>query len=279
MGGKILVLGSGGRVGSKLVRSLVERGERVKAASRGATPAEGAETIAFDYRDCSTYGHALEGVDRVFVMAPDGYTDPGALLTPMIHAAAARGVKNVLMSVIGADADEDHPYRRVELFLEKTGAQFIILRPNTFADNFHSHWLEGIRHGVIAVPAADSKTGFIDVRDVAECAAAALTTNAFSGLAFDLTGPKALSYHEAAAILSQAIGRPIVYKPVDEETFVGMLATAGVPEDYARYVAGVFRPVREGRMDRVTADVERLTGKKPRSLETYAKDNAAALSA
>ncbi len=279
MAGKVLVLGASGTVGTKLVRALLEKGERVKAGSRRATPAKDAEAVAFDYQDCSTYGHALEGVDRIFVMAPSGYLDPVALLTPVIRAAAARGIKNVLMTVLGVDADDDHPYRRVELFLEKTGAQFIVLRPSTFADNFHSHWLEGIRHGVIALPAADSKSSFIDTRDIAECAAAALTSDAFNGVAFKLTGPEALSYAQAAAILSRALGEPIAYKPVDDETFIGMLTAAGVPDAYAHYIAGTFLSVREGRFAQVTGDVERLTGRPPRGLETYAKDYAAVLAA
>lgn len=277
MAGKVLVLGSGGTVGSKLVRALLQKGERVKAGTRGAAPAKDAEAAAFDYQDCSTYGHALEGVDRIFVMAPGGYLDPVALLTPVIRAAAARGIKNVLMTVLGVDADDDQPYRQVELFLEKTGAQFVILRPSTFADNFHSHWLQGIRHGVIALPAADSKTSFIDTRDIAECASAALTSDAFNGGAFNLTGPEALSYAQAATILSRAIGKPIAYQPVDAETFIGMLTAAGVPDAYAQYIAGTFRSVREGRFAQVTGDVERLIGRPPRGLETYAKDNAAAL--
>lgn len=279
MTGKILVLGGGGTVDSKVVRALVEKGERVKAGSRMAAPAAGAEAVAFDYQDCSTYSHALEGVDRIFVMAPGGYLDPVALLNPIIHAAAARGIKTVLMTVLGADADDELPYRQVELFLEKTGAQFVIIRPNWFADNFHTYWLEQIRRGAITVPAANGKTSFIDVRDIADSAAAVLTSDAFNGQAFNLTGPEALSYGEAASILSRVTGKPITYSPVDEQTFIGTLTAADMPDSHARYFARLFRPVREGQMARVTDDVESLTGKKARTLETYAQDNLTALTA
>src|SRR3712207_7295368 len=46
-------------------------------------------------------------------------------------------------------------------------------------DNFQLFWLEGIKHGVIAVPAGEGKSSFIDVRDIASSAAAALTSSAF----------------------------------------------------------------------------------------------------
>lgn len=279
MAGKILVLGSNGTIGSKVVRGLVARGETVKAASRKATAVDGAEAVAFDYEDAATFGPALEGVDRLFVLTPAGYLDPVGLVGPIITTAAARGIKVVLMTVIGVDADDNIPYRQLELQLEKTGAPFVILRPNWFSDNFQSYWIEGIRHGAIAVPAAEGKTSFIDTRDIAESIVAALTSDTFNGRAFNLTGPEALSYGEAAAILSRVTGKPVAYTPVDDGTFVGTLVGAGVPEDYARFLASIFHPVREGWVANPTGDVKTLTGHAPRSLETYARDNSEALKA
>ena len=72
-------------------------------------------------------------------------------------------------------------------------------------------------------------------------------------------------------------GRPIAYTPVDDGGFVGILTGAGGPEPYARFLATLFHPVREGWTARVTGDVETLTGHAPRSLATYAQDNAARL--
>ncbi|HEV7308273.1 SDR family oxidoreductase [Ensifer sp.] len=277
MTGKILVLTANGTIGGKLVVALVARGEAVKAATRKATPIEGAEAVTFDYLDASTHDTALVGVDRLFVLAPGGHLDPVGLLGPIVKTAAARGIKIVLMTVIGVDADDSIPYRQVELLLEKSGTPYVILRPNWFADNFHSYWIEGIRHGTISVPAAEGKTSFIDARDIAESAAVALTSDAFNGRAFNLTGPEALSYDEAAAILSRVTGRPIAYAPVDDETFVDILTGAGVPSDYARFLASIFYPVRQGWVATPTGDVKTLTGHEPRSVETYARDNIAAL--
>lgn len=70
MAGKILVLGANGTIGSKVVQALVVRGETVKAASRKATAVDGAEAVAFDYEDAASFGPALEGVDRLFVLTP-----------------------------------------------------------------------------------------------------------------------------------------------------------------------------------------------------------------
>ena len=275
----ILVLGATGNVGRPLVKALLAKGETVRAASRSGKPVEGAEGVAFDYADPTSFGLAFDGVDRAYVMLPAGYVAAKELLLPVVEAAVARGVKIVFQSVFGVEADDSIPYRQVEIAIEKSGVPYVILRPNWFSDNFHTYWKAGVDHGVIAVPAADGKSSFIDVRDIAESAAAALTSDRFDGRAFNLTGPAALGYDEAAAILSKTIGRSISYTPVEDEPFIGMLMGAGVPEDYARLLTSIFYPARQGWAAAVTGDVETLTGNPPRSVETYAADNAATLAA
>lgn len=276
MAGKILVLGATGNVGRPLVRALMARGEAVKAASRSGKPVDGAEGVAFDVADPMTFPHAFEGVDRAFVMLPGGYTEAKALLLPVIEAAATRGVKVVLLSVLGVDADDSIPYRQAELALEKSGVRWVVLRPNWFTDNFINYWKPGIdAAGVIALPAADGKSSFIDVRDIADSAAVALTTDRFDNKAFNLTGPEAIGYADAAALISEAAGKPVVYHPIDDDTFVGNLVGAGVPEVYARFLASIFYPVREGWTAVITNDVRTLTGHPARRVADWVKENAA----
>ena len=279
MSSKILVLGATGTVGRHVVDRLLAKGEAVKAASRAGKPVAAAEGVAFDYARPGTFGPALEGVDRAYVLLASGYVDSKGLLLPVIEAAAARKVKVVLQSVIGVDADDSIPYRQVEIALEKSGTPYVILRPNWFSDNFHTFWKPGIDHGQIALPAAEGKSSFIDARDVAASGVAALTSSSFDGKAFNLTGPEALSYTQAAAILSEAIGKPVSYNAVSDEAFIDMLTGAGVSADYASFLASIFYPVREGWTAVVNGEVETLTGKAPRSLQTYAADYAAALKA
>lgn len=66
---------------------------------------------------------------------------------------------------------------------------------------------------------------------------------------------------------------------MDDATFIGILTGAGVPVDYASFLASIFHPVREGWTAAVTGDVETLTGKAPRALQRYAGDYAATLKA
>lgn len=279
MSDKILVLGATGNVGRPTVRALISKGVTVKAASRIGNSVDGAEGVKFEYGDPNTFGPALDGVDRVFVLLPAGSVDPLSLALPFIEAAIARKVKVVFHSVFGVEADETNPYRVIETTLEQSGNSFVILRPNWFADNFHASWKDAIKFGQIAVPADDGKSSFIDARDIALAAATVLTSSVFDGQSFNLTGPEALSYSDTTAILSDVLGRTITYTPVDDATFIDLLINAGVSEDYAEFLATIYYPVREGWTEVVTSDVERITGRPPHSFRSYAQDHRAEFAA
>ncbi|WP_315905284.1 SDR family oxidoreductase [Vibrio fluvialis] len=274
---KVLVLGASGHVGQPLVAELLAKGEQVKAASRSGQAFGAAEGVVFDFADPTTFDAAFDGVDRAYVMLPGGYVESKALLEPVIQAAAERNVKVVFQSVLGVDADDSIPYRQVEIALENSGVPYVILRPNWFADNFHTYWKAGIDQGVIGVPAGEGKSSFIDVRDIASSAAAALTTNRFDNQAFNLTGPEALSYAQAAQKISAALGKPVAYQAMEEGAFCDLLKSVGVPADYAEFLTSIFYPVREGWTACVSDAVVTLTGKAPRSLDEYIADHLAEL--
>ena len=279
MSDKVLVFGAGGNIGAPLVETLLARGVPVRAASRsGAAPA-GAEGVVVDLAEPSTVPAAFDGVGAAFIMLPAGSVAIAERLLPAVQAAAERGVKVVLLSVLGAETNEANPYRQVELALIASGVKHVILRPNWFSDNFHTYWKAGVDAGVISVPAGEGRSSFVDVRDIAASAAAALTSDAFDGQGFSLTGPQALSYAEAAKVLSGVVGRPVAYRAVDDDAFIGALTGAGVPDDYAHLLTAIFAPVREGWTAAVSDDVERLTGRPAIDLATYARDHAADLGA
>ena len=274
MTGTILVLGGTGTVGSKLADALKAQGAAIRIATRNPKTAD---EVRFDFADPATFGEAFEGVDRAFLLSPTGYSDPIALLTPVLDYAIERGIKVVFQTAFGVNASDDIPFRQLELKLERSGVPYVILRPNWFSDNFGFYWLAQVHKGELRLPAADGKTSFIDARDVADCAAAALLTDRFDKNAYDLTGPEAVSYGETAEILSSVLGRRIAYQPVDDETFVSEGVAAGLPEDYATMIAGIFSLVRMGVPAHVTDSVRTMTGREPRRVDAYIRDNAAHL--
>ena len=278
MNGKILVVGSTGTVGQHLVKLLSDAGEQVLAASTSPqkVPAlPGVEPVRLDLKDAATYSAALDGVDRIFLLSPTGALDTYELLAPFIQQAVAdRTRKIVFQTAIGVESSDDIPLRRVELLIEQSGAPYVHLRPNWFSDNFHSYWLDMVKAGVIALPTGDARTSFIDARDIAASAAAVLQSERFDCRAFTLTGSESLTYAEAAAILSEVLGRTVTHVDVDEEIFIKSSLAAGNPEERARQLAMLLHVVKLGYVAQVTPDVEELTGRAPITVTQYARDYA-----
>lgn len=277
--GVILVTGASGTVGRHVVAELVRLGQRIRALSRKPSfdlqPAC-LEVARFDYADPTTFEPALRDVDRLFLLAPTGYVDSNRFTAAFLELALSRVDKVVVISVQGADAGFASSHHALEQRIERSGVPFVILRPTWFADNFHTFWLPGIvRDGIIPLPAAESRSAFVDARDVASCAVRALTTPDHDGRRFVLTGPTALTYGEAANVLSSASGRVIRYVDVAEEVFERDVVQAGMPPDYAKLIVGLLRLVRNGVTSEITAAVRGLTGEAPRSFEQYAAHYAA----
>jgi uncharacterized protein YbjT (DUF2867 family) len=284
MAAKILVTGGTGAVGSEVVKRLLSAGVPVRATTR-RPPLDpgtaGVEWLPFEVgargAEC---GRLLDGIERVFLMAPTGYVDQYALLSPWIEAArVSRVARVVLMTAQGVDADDRIPFRRAELELIDAGLGYAILRPAWFMQNFHTFWGHGIRRqGVLAVPAGDGRLVFVDTRDVAEVAATLLLADSVEDQAVDVTGPEACDHAYAAAVLAAATGRSVRYENVAPEVCFRTLVAWGMPDDYAGLVLEMFAEVRDGGAVNVTNVVERITGHRPRDLATYARDYRAHLS-
>lgn len=274
MAGTILVLGGTGTVGAKLVNALRAKGEAVRTASRNPV-ADG--EVRFDFSDAETFAEAFNGVDRVYMLSPAGYSDQVGTVSPVMQFAIGRKLKIVLQTAMGVDVSDAVPLRKLELILQKSGTPHVILRPNWFSDNFGSYWLNQVRAGMLRLPAADGRTSFVDARDIAASAAAALTSDRFDGQALDLTGPEAITYGQAAEKLSKTTGKTVSYTPVDKETFVSETVQAGVPPIYAGLLGEIFGYVQMGAAERTTDSVLKLTGTAPRTLDSFLNDNAAHL--
>jgi uncharacterized protein YbjT (DUF2867 family) len=270
-----LIVGASGTVGRELATRLAAAGHTVRRAT-SRTPAA-PDQVRLDLLTHEGLAQAFDGIDRAFLLAPPGHTNPHELLGPLIEQARAQRLdKLVLMTAMGADADPTAPMRRAELQLEASGVPFNVIRPNWFMQNFHTFWLAGIReHGTIFLPTGTAKGSFIDARDIAAVAAALLGSHAHDGQAFDLTGERALDHDEAAAILSRATGRSIRYQDIPPAAMLDGLLGAGLPRPYAEFLITILGYFKAGYAERTTDAVQRLTGQAPIDFESYAQEHHA----
>jgi uncharacterized protein YbjT (DUF2867 family) len=271
---KILVIGSSGTVGSELFAQLSAAGHDVLKATSRAPSQPG--QVHLNLLTGEGLDAAFDGVERAFLLAPPGHTNQDELLIPVVDAARAHGLgKVVLMSAMGADADDAAPLRKVELHLQGSGLAWNVIRPNWFMQNFNTFWIQGIlEHGTIFLPVGAAKGSFIDARDIADVAAALLTADRpdLANRAFDLTGSVALDHDQVAAILSRETGRTIGYQDIPPQDMLAGLLGAGLPKPYAEFLLVILGYFKAGYSERTTDAVQTITGHAPRTVEQYAKD-------
>jgi uncharacterized protein YbjT (DUF2867 family) len=114
----------------------------------------------------------------------------------------------------------------------------------------------------------------IDPRDAGAALAAAAIGAGADGSTHLLTGPEAITHDEAAARLAEAAGRDVAYVGVDDEAARESLAAAGLPAPVADGIVAIYRELRAGAADRVTDDVQTLTGRPPRAFMAWAREHA-----
>ncbi len=272
----ILVSNANGKVGQEVVRLLTESGADVRIGARdvGKAKAEfpGASVVALDFDRPETLAPAVQGVSAVFAATPYQLL-PGAEIA-LLAAAKSAGVKRIVkMSALGVDADPTSPHSLSEAAIRESGLEWTFLRPTFFMQNYATQSAGSIKAGVIYEPAADGASSFIDTRDIAAVAVAALTRRGHVGKAYALTGPATLTRAEVAAELAKASGHEVAYVAVDDAAL--RKAMAGAPPSLVELMSLLFGYVRAGYTAVVSPDVEKVLGRPARDFASFAREHAA----
>ncbi len=276
MNRKILVTGANGTIGKALIRKLQSLNADFIAAVRNTAKATQAgltanQVVAYDFADPSTYAAATEGVDAVFLLGPPATLEVDKLLVPFLEHLKTAGIRRVVyVSALGAEkmGDALSFHTKIEEKLAADGFDFTILKPSFFAQNFKNYEWENItQRGITYVTAGAGKAAFVDVEDIAAVAAASLTEDGHGGKTYRITGPEALSYNDAAQMLSEVTGKAVVYPAPTPEEYTVALKEAGVPDFVAPYMIAVYSIIARNEADVVTDDVMQVTGKGPTALK------------
>lgn len=291
---RVLVTGATGTVGRPLVARLAASPATVRVAARspadarewiGAEPpadaAEGLsadaadlEYVEFDLERPETWGATLADVDRLFLLIPPAVgVDP---VREFASAAARMGVDHVVyLSILGAEKLPVLPHRRVEKHLARSGVAWTFLRASWFMQNLSEiHRPEIVERDELFVPAGDGVLSFTDARDVAAVAATVLTAAGHRNRAYDLTGPEALDFHDAAAVFTDVLDRPITYADPSRLAFARHMYRRGVPAGMVAFMTVEYSVVRLGWSGRTADDVETVLGRSPHTLRAFAEDHA-----
>jgi (4-alkanoyl-5-oxo-2,5-dihydrofuran-3-yl)methyl phosphate reductase len=277
-----LVTGATGEVGMRVTRLLLERGMRPRVLTRDANKAHAlfgdrADIFVGDLALPATLRGALEQADVLFLVN----VGPGIPERDRAAAELSRefGVRKIV-KLSSLDVEEGLAigawHEKGEAALRGAGIPWVFVRPTGFMSNFLA-WTPSIRaEGVVRSSTGDGRRPFIHPEDIAAVSAAALVDDGYRDCALAITGPDSLTFAEATNLIGQAIGRQLSYQAIsDADAGERYSRVSGSPEETEAHVA-LWRAIREGRLAATTDGVERVLGRRPRSMRDWVSENAGA---
>ena len=281
---KVLVIGGTGTVGSQVARELVARGAEVSVLTRSAEKAGklpgGIRAVTGDLLDPKIVRTVFTGQDGVFLLNPVSATETHEGLMA-VNGARMAGVKRLAyLSVHDVDAAPHLPHFgskiAVEIALKASGVPVTILRPNNYYQN--DDWVKDalLKSGVYPQPIGGVGISRVDVRDIAEAAAIALTAKGHEGQKYNLVGPRPWTGADTAEAWGRALGRKIAYAGDDLDAWEAQ-SLQYLPPWMVFDFRLMYAFFQKSGLKATGADVDRLTkllGHAPRSFEDFAAETA-----
>ena len=292
----ILVTGAAGAVGGigrNITEMLLARGRKVRALVRRederaeALRRLGAEVVQGDLTDLASMHRAIEGCGRIYF----GMSVSAAYLEATINTAAVarhHGVEAFVnmsqMTVTQMSISEttDSPQHKLHWLAEQalswSGLPVVTVRPTVFLEGFF-RLIAAARvraSDELALPMGGGKTSPISAVDVARAVAAILDDpGPHIGQIYNLTGSESADLDHYARVFSEALGRPIQYRDVPLAAWSDGLRQARFPEHVVSHLSAMAELTRQGRYDRMTDDLRKLTGEAPTTMGDFVRLHAA----
>ncbi len=276
----ILITGATGQLGSAVLGRLLQRTDARTVAALVRDPskatdlkASGVSVRLGDYDDTDALHRAMDGVDRVLLIAG---TDPQRRVQQhqnVIDAAARAGVAFIgfasrsLRDVQGSKNELMSQYFETEDRIRRSGLPHVLFRNALYLDTVPLY-VGGARvfDTGVRLPAGDGKVAYTLRREMGEALANAMLDHHGADRTYTVAAPQAYGFDDVAAALTEISGRTITYTPVTDEGFLASAGQAGLPEDVARRYLGFYYDIRDNQLDETSTDLETFLGRRPATL-------------
>ena len=263
----MILVTTAGKVEAEAARLLAARGESVRVLVRNpekvaALSRAGVEIAEGDLTVPDSIDAAMRDVSSVILVSP---AIPDQELN-VVHHAVRAGVDHVVKITSKASADSPIARRRGQAEIEEgliaSGLGYTLLRNNVYMQNLLMLAPAIAHDGSFGANTRDGRAALIDSRDVAAVAAEIAADPApHVGTTYWPTGPESLSYADAAAILSEVLGRPIGFRSLTDEEQTRAMIDAGIPAHIAEMNSQALALLAQGDSDWITGDVPAILGR------------------
>jgi NAD(P)H dehydrogenase (quinone) len=269
---KILVTGATGKLGSKVVDSLLKSIPASELAVSVRNPekaeglrARGVEVRQGDFDRPETLDNAFKDIDRLLIISADGDNETRIRQhTDAVQAAERAGVKFIAYTSL-ANATESKnlmapPHVATEAAIIKTGIPYSFLRNNWYLENEIGSIQGALAGAPWITSAGEGKVGWALQQDYADAAAAVLVGNDHENTVYELSGPL-LTQDELASALGNVLGEKVAVQQVSDEKYAEIMKGLGLPDFVIPIVVGIQESIRNGSLEVESNDFEKVLGR------------------
>ncbi|PFH90716.1 SDR family oxidoreductase [Bacillus sp. AFS088145] len=269
---KILVTGATGKLGSKVVESLLKSIPASELAVSVRNPekaeglrARGIEVRQGDFDNPETLDNAFTGIDRLLIISADGDNETRIRQhTNAVQAAERAGVKFIAYTSI-ANATESKnlmapPHVGTEAAIIRTGIPYSFLRNNWYLENEIGSIQSAMAGAPWVTSAGKGKVGWALQQDYADAAAAVLVGNGHENTVYELSGPL-LTQEELVSALGAVLGKEIPVQQVSDEKYAEIMKGLSLPDFVIPIVVGIQESIRNGSLEVENNDFEKVLGR------------------
>ena len=255
---KVAVTAAGGRLGSEIVKALLEHPSAPEVVGLARTPGHaehlGVEVRPGDYDNPGELQDSLGGVDAVLLVS--GMDAPDKRIGQhrnVIAAATEAGVARIVYtSIQGAEeATAFSPVvqsnRQTEADVRDSGLDWVIGRNGIYIEADVDYVDTYVQEGGIRNCAGEGRCGYTTRPELAQAYAQMLTDGRHDGRTYNLHG-EAITQYQLAEYLNSASGTHLEYTPIGVEEYRAD-RTAALGEFMGSVISGIYEGIRRGALD------------------------------
>ncbi len=291
----ILITGAAGQLGRGVIHHLLESqkvaADKIIAATRNPEnladlARQGVSVRQADFNDGASLTKAFAGAGKLLIVSTGELDFTGGKRLRQHEAAVAAAKQAGVAHIAYTSMPNPEPVSPIlfandhygtEQAIKATGLPYTIFRNGWYQENLFMSLPAALATGKWYTSAGDGRVAHGARDDMAAAIAGRLASNPQDSATFTLTGSEAKTIAEIAALASEVTGRQIEVVQLSDEALEQGLKAAGVPEAFAPLFVSFDANTRSGRIAIVTDAIEKLSGRKPRSLRNFIEANKAAL--
>ncbi|ATO45455.1 hypothetical protein C5L30_001931 [Companilactobacillus farciminis] len=279
---KFLIIGGTGNIGFPLIEFLNKQANiQIVAGSHNPDKAQekfqGMKNVVvkkFDFLDSTTFADAFDGVSKVFFVRPPQLGHPKQDMLPFLRYVQSQAIDQIVfVSLLGVEKNPMTPHHQIEQMILKLNIPYTFIRPSFFMQNLDTTHLFDIKNNHdLFIPAGNSRTSFIDTRDIGEIAGITMLDDKYLFQKLNITGPQTLNYQEIAQVMTQVLGVNITYSKPSLLKFRQTMLKRGLKKDFVNVMVMLYLITQLGNAKEVTDTAKKVLGHKPRNIKDYVED-------